>query len=92
MEFENYKPIIYSNIDINNLSDELKIISKKFINNSLREKRNKLLLDTDRYMLNDYPINDEERNLIKIYRQQLRDFSNNNFELPEKPVLNNIIF
>ena len=63
----------------------------------LREQRNKLLTDTDKYMTLDYPITDDNRAIIKAYRQQLRDFmdleTTKNFDcrnniplnLPDKP-------
>lgn len=40
----------------------------------LRNKRNQLLFQTDKYMLPDYPITPENLEKIKIYRQQLREF------------------
>ncbi len=39
----------------------------------LRAKRNSLLLETDKYMLSDYPISSENRDLMVAYRQALRD-------------------
>lgn len=42
--------------------------------NLYRQHRNQLLEQTDKYMLPDYPITDEKREQIKIYRQQLRDY------------------
>ena len=39
----------------------------------IREKRNRLLLESDIYMVSDYPITDEKREEWKVYRQQLRD-------------------
>lgn len=40
----------------------------------LREQRDKLLYETDKYMLPDYPITEEEREEYRLYRQYLRDF------------------
>jgi len=45
-----------------------------------RNIRNELLNKTDRYFLIDYPIDHEQQNIIKIYRQELRDFININKE------------
>jgi hypothetical protein len=45
-----------------------------------RNIRNELLNRTDRYFLIDYPIAYEQQNIIKAYRQELRDFINNNKE------------
>ena len=43
-----------------------------------RNIRNQLLNKTDRYFLIDYPIAYEQQMIIKNYRQELRDFINNN--------------
>ena len=47
--------------------------------------RNQLLEKTDRYLLSDFPITPEQLEIVKQYRQALRDFTNNNYEMPEKP-------
>jgi hypothetical protein len=39
----------------------------------LREIRDKMLFETDKYAIPDYPINDEERKQWYRYRQHLRD-------------------
>lgn len=44
-----------------------------------KQERNDLLKSSDVYMIVDYPINDYQRNLIKNYRQSLRDY----FQKPE---------
>ena len=65
----------------------------------LRNQRNQLLKDTDKYLIPDYPITSNNLILIKEYRQNLRDFmslddilnydfaihSNNLPELPRPP-------
>ena len=43
-----------------------------------RNIRNELLNKTDRYFLIDYPMAHEQQMIIKEYRQNLRDFINNN--------------
>ena len=43
-----------------------------------RNIRNELLNKTDRYFLIDFPIEYEKQIIIKKYRQDLRDFINNN--------------
>ncbi len=43
-----------------------------------RNIRNELLNKTDRYFLIDFPIEYEQQMIIKKYRQDLRDFINNN--------------
>jgi hypothetical protein len=60
-----------------------------------RENRNQLLKESDKYLIFDYPITAENLELVKIYRQQLRDYmdlvevksynSSNNIPLPDFP-------
>ena len=55
------------------------------INNShflkrARNIRNEWLNKTDKYILSDYPITLEKQMIIKTYRQDLREFINNNKE------------
>ena len=45
-----------------------------------RNIRNELLNKTDRYVLSDYPISLEQQMKIKEYRQELREFINDNKE------------
>jgi hypothetical protein len=47
--------------------------------------RNELLLETDKYVLPDFPITPDNLIIIKDFRQKLRDFTKNNYELPERP-------
>ena len=56
-----------------------------FYKQMMRNKRNELLKDTDKYFLIDYPINYDQQMIIKQYRQQLRDVPENNFIIPNKP-------
>ena len=42
---------------------------------SVRAVRNQYLADTDKYMIVDFPISDEEREEYKAYRTYLRDFT-----------------
>jgi hypothetical protein len=64
-----------------------------------RNIRNELLNRTDKYLLNDYPITQEQKEIIINYRQQLRQFINNNqekllngdqVELPKQPEFFNL--
>ena len=41
----------------------------------VRAVRNQYLEQTDKYMITDYPISDEERELYKKYRTYLRDYT-----------------
>jgi hypothetical protein len=44
-----------------------------------KNERNKLLQESDKYVLIDYPITSQNLILIKEYRQNLRDY----FQLPD---------
>ena len=46
----------------------------------MRYTRDSYLQQTDKYVLPDYPITEEKRNIIKEYRQMLRDWINTNTE------------
>lgn len=70
------------NIDMEDLNAEYAKISNKIF---LKNKRNTILNETDKYMMLDYPITPEQLEIIKTYRQQLRDFTKNNYIMPEKP-------
>lgn len=47
--------------------------NKKELEKNARDKRDKLLLETDKYMLPDYPIEEKEKDKIKEYREFLRN-------------------
>ena len=61
----------------------------EFINNTnisnLRNQRNQLLDKTDIYLLPDFPITPDNLIIIKEYRQKLRNFTLNDYILPDKP-------
>ena len=52
---------------------------------SLIFTRNQLLAESDKYLLPDFPITPENLELIKQYRRELRDFTNNDYIIPDKP-------
>ena len=71
--------------------DEPDIEMKKIIN--LKNKRNLILNETDKYLIADFPITPEQLIIIKEYRQALRDFTKNDYILPDKPdFINNYIY
>lgn len=76
------------NIDMEDLNAEYAKISNKIF---LKNKRNTILNETDKYMMLDYPITPENLEIIKTYRQQLRDFTKNDYIMPEKPDFINIM-
>ena len=51
----------------------------------LKNIRNLILAETDKYLLPDYPITSEQLEIVKNYRKALRDFTNNNYIMPDKP-------
>ena len=51
----------------------------------LKKNRNLLLQETDKYILADYPITPEQLEIIKVYRQALRDFTKNDYIMPDRP-------
>ena len=65
-----------------NLQEEYNLLSNKMM---LKHKRNGILNETDKYMLSDFPITSEQLELVKQYRQALRDFTNNDYIMPDKP-------
>jgi hypothetical protein len=66
----------------NQLQEEYNALAHKI---AFKNKRNLVLGETDKYMLCDYPITPENLEIIKTYRQQLRDFTNNDYIFPDKP-------
>ena len=53
----------------------------------LRSQRDQILIESDKYMLVDYPIMLENLVLIKDYRRVLRYFTQNNYVIPELPLI-----
>jgi hypothetical protein len=64
-----------------NLQEEYNALSNKMM---LKQTRNGILNQTDKYMLSDFPISPEQLEEVKIYRQALRDFTID-YILPPKP-------
>ena len=54
------------------------IINNEHFLKRARNIRNELLNKTDKYLLSDYPITLHEQMIIKTYRQNLRNFINEN--------------
>ena len=54
------------------------IVENKDLLKTIRNIRNQLLKETDKYFLIDFPIAYEKQLIIKAYRQELRNFINNN--------------
>lgn len=76
------------------------LFNRDFISRFIRERRDNLLINSDKYMIPDFPITDEKKEEWKEYRKKLRDITiqesfedcslSDNFELqgiewPTKP-------
>jgi hypothetical protein len=70
------------------LTPEMQLLFKNHHIEMKRKERNKLLLDCDKYVLQDFPITLENKMLILNYRQDLRNFDFNDFylTLPQFPI------
>ena len=70
--------------------DDVREMGKQHQLNCLRQKRNELLIETDKYLLPDFPnMTDKRLEELKLYRQQLRDYMINpdiyKVQFPPKP-------
>ena len=67
-------------------------LEKEVLSLDVRLERNKLLSNTDHLIQSDYPISDEKKQEIKVYRQALRDIPQqdgfpDNIVWPDKPAI-----
>ena len=78
--------------EINECPDWRLQLEKEIRSLDVRLERNKLLSDTDHLIQSDYPISDEKKQEIKVYRQALRDIPQqdgfpDNIVWPDKPTI-----
>ena len=78
--------------EINECPDWRLQLEKEILSLDVRLERNKLLSDTDHLIQADYPISDEKKQEIKVYRQALRDIPQqdgfpDNIVWPDKPAI-----
>lgn len=78
--------------EINECPDWKIQLEKEVRSLDVRLERNKLLSNTDHLIQSDYPISDEKKQEIKVYRQALRDIPQqdgfpDNIIWPDKPVI-----
>ena len=78
--------------EINECPDWKIQLEKEVLSLDVRLERNKLLSYTDHLIQSDYPISDEKKQEIKVYRQALRDIPQqdgfpDNIVWPDKPVI-----
>lgn len=78
--------------EINECPDWKIQLEKEILSLDVRLERNKLLSNTDHLIQSDYPISDEKKQEIKVYRQALRDIPQqdgfpDNIVWPDKPTI-----
>ena len=78
--------------EINECPDWKIQLEKEILSLDVRLERNKILSDTDHLIQSDYPISDEKKQEIKVYRQALRDIPQqdgfpDNIVWPDKPTI-----
>ena len=78
--------------EINECPDWKIQLEKEVLSLDVRLERNKLLSNTDHLIQSDYPISDEKKQEIKVYRQALRDIPQQdgfpeNIVWPDKPTI-----
>ena len=78
--------------EINECPDWKIQLEKEVLSLDVRLERNNLLSNTDHLIQSDYPISDEKKQEIKVYRQALRDIPQQdgfpeNIVWPDKPVI-----
>ena len=61
--------------------DEMKLLMNEGVKKSRKDERDKLLIQSDKYVLVDYPITLENKTLILNYREDLRNFNYSDFYL-----------
>ncbi len=67
---------------------EIEIDDQEFIKKSnMKSTRNLLLQETDKFLFPDYPITPEQLGIIKTYRQALRDFTKNDYIMPDRDLI-----
>ena len=68
-------------IESQEADDEMKLLMNEGVKKSRKDERDKLLIESDKYVLQDYPISLENKTLILNYRENLRNFNYSNFYL-----------
>ena len=76
----NHEPILLDTTP-QELTPEMQSLFEKHHIEMKRKERNKLLSETDKYVLPDFNITTENKMLILTYRQTLRDFNYFDFSL-----------
>ena len=73
---------------LQDLTPELKEQLDNKYGEIIKEQQNKLLLESDKYVLQDFPISLENKMLILTYRDNLRNFNYSDFSLtlPQFPI------
>ena len=61
--------------------DEMKALMNAGVTKSRKQERDKLLIESDKFVLVDYPITLKKKMLILNYREDLRNFNYSDFYL-----------
>ena len=83
--YKNFKPSspYYNYFDDIPIEQRSRI--KEIFLKGLKTERNLILKETDKYLVPDFPITPEQLEIVKQYRKQLRDFTENDYIMPNKP-------
>ena len=83
--YKDFKPSspYYNYFDNIHIEERSRI--KENFKKALKTERNLILKETDKYLVPDFPITPEQLEIVKQYRKQLRDFTENDYIMPNKP-------
>jgi hypothetical protein len=83
----NHEPLVMDTTPQPEMTDDLRKMMDNSYMHMRRTERNKLLDESDKYVLQDFPISLEDKMKILTWRQELRDFDFNDFSkvFPNKP-------
>ena len=83
--YKNFKPSSPYNNYFDDIPIEQRSRIKEIFLKGLKTERNLILKETDKYLVPDFPITPEQLEIVKQYRKQLRDFTENDYIMPNKP-------
>ena len=75
----NHEPLVMDTTPQPEMTDDLRKMMDNSYMHMRRTERNKLLDESDKYVLQDFPISLEDKMKILTWRQELRDFDFNDF-------------
>ena len=81
----NHEPLVMDTTPQPEMTDDLRKMMDNSYMHMRRTERNKLLDESDKYVLQDFPISLEDKMKILTWRQELRDFNDFSKVFPNKP-------